>query len=60
MKSGPHISLKEFARRRRELMAMMEPGSIAILPSSMEAVRNNDVHYEFRQDSDFFYLTGFR
>lgn len=60
MKSGPRITQKEFSRRRKELMALMEPGSIAILPGAMELIRNNDVHYPFRQDSDFYYLTGFK
>ncbi|HEX7417513.1 MAG TPA: aminopeptidase P N-terminal domain-containing protein, partial [Steroidobacteraceae bacterium] len=33
--------------------------SIAILPSAPLRLRNNDVEYAYRQDSDFFYLTGF-
>lgn len=49
----------EFARRRRDLMACMEPNSIAIVPGAREVKRNADSHYPFRQDSDFFYLTGF-
>lgn len=60
MKAGPRITLREFARRRRELMALMQPDSIAILPSAREVIRNNDVDYQFRQDSDFYYLTGFK
>jgi len=53
------ISQKEFSRRRRQLMNMMGKGSIAIIPNSTEQVRNRDVEYPFRADSDFFYLTGF-
>lgn len=53
------ISKQEFARRRKNLMAQLEPNSIAIVPSSAEKLRNRDVHYPFRQDSDFYYLTGF-
>lgn len=49
----------EFARRRRQLMQMMGPESIAIVPAAQERVRNNDTHYPYRQDSDFRYLTGF-
>lgn len=60
MKAGPRISPKEYARRRKELMALMEPGSIAILPSATNMTRNNDVEFTFRQDSDFYYLTGFK
>jgi len=37
----------------------MAPNSVAIIPSAREATRSNDTHYRFRQDSDFFYLTGF-
>jgi Xaa-Pro aminopeptidase len=54
------ISRDEFARRRRQLMKAMGRDSIAILPSAPVRVRNNDVEYAFRQDSDFQYLTGFR
>lgn len=50
---------KEFARRRRQLMRMMGRGSLAILPASPPRLRNRDVHYPYRQDSDFYYLTGF-
>jgi Xaa-Pro aminopeptidase len=44
--------LKEFMRR-------MDPNSIAIVPASHEAVRSHDTNYRYRQNSDFFYLTGF-
>ncbi|MFT5484515.1 MAG: Xaa-Pro aminopeptidase [Halieaceae bacterium] len=53
------ITRQEFARRRRNLMAEFEPNSIAILPSASEKIRNGDVEYSFRQDSDFFYVSGF-
>ena len=49
----------EFKRRRRQLMQMMGPGAVAILPAAPEVVRNRDVHYPYRPDSDFYYLTGF-
>jgi Xaa-Pro aminopeptidase len=49
----------EFARRRRQLVRMMGKDSIAILPAALEKSRNGDVHYDYRPDSDFFYLTGF-
>ncbi|MEH6633866.1 MAG: Xaa-Pro aminopeptidase [Halioglobus sp.] len=53
------ISKSEFARRRKNLMALMEPNSIAIIPSAREQVRSRDTEYPFRQDSDFYYLCGF-
>jgi Xaa-Pro aminopeptidase len=37
----------------------MQPNSVAIIPAARETTRSNDTHYRFRQDSDFFYLTGF-
>lgn len=40
-------------------MQWMGANSIAILPAACEQVRSRDVHYHFRQDSDFWYLTGF-
>ena len=53
------ISKNEFARRRKNLMALMDPNSIAIIPSAREQVRSRDTGYPFRQDSDFYYLSGF-
>ena len=60
MPAAKPISRDEFARRRRQLMKAMGRDSIAILPAAPVRVRNNDVEYAFRQDSDFQYLTGFR
>jgi Xaa-Pro aminopeptidase len=34
-------------------------GGAAIFPSAPTAIRNNDVEHEYRQDTDFYYLTGF-
>jgi Xaa-Pro aminopeptidase len=54
------ITRKEFSRRRNQLMRMMGRNSIAIIPTSTEQLRNRDVEFPFRADSDFYYLTGFR
>ena len=51
--------LKEFSKRRKHLMQDMGKDSIAILPTAIEQVRNRDVNFPFRPDSDFLYLTGF-
>jgi Xaa-Pro aminopeptidase len=53
------ISRQEFARRRRELMDNMEENSIAVLPAAPERRRNRDIEHQYRQDSDFWYLSGF-
>jgi Xaa-Pro aminopeptidase len=47
-----------FANRRREFMKQMK-GGVAFFASAPVRVRNGDVDYDFRQDSDFYYLTGF-
>ncbi|MFZ0789484.1 MAG: aminopeptidase P N-terminal domain-containing protein [Chromatiaceae bacterium] len=49
----------EYARRRRALAKAIGPDALAILPAARETIRNRDVHYPFRQSSDFAYLTGF-
>ncbi len=38
---------------------MVGQGGIAILPAAPVRMRSRDVEYRFRQDSDFYYLTGF-
>lgn len=44
--------------RLRELMEKLPPNSVAVIPGGHEVRRNGDTDFEFRQDSDFFYLTG--
>jgi Xaa-Pro aminopeptidase len=48
-----------FHVHRRALASRIGPNGIAIIPAGTETIRNDDVNHEFRQDSDFFYLTGF-
>ncbi|OQK16636.1 Xaa-Pro aminopeptidase [Methyloprofundus sedimenti] len=49
----------EFKKRRELLMNQVGKGNIAIIASAVTRIRNRDVDYPFRQDSDFYYLTGF-
>ena len=49
----------EFKKRRTALMKQIGKGNIALIASAPQRTRNRDVHYPYRQDSDFFYLTGF-
>jgi len=53
------VSLDEFQTRRAQFMKKMAPNSIAIIPSAPEYLRNWDNHYPYRQNNDFYYLTGF-
>jgi Xaa-Pro aminopeptidase len=53
------IRLDQFVSRRQQLIEKMPSGSIAIIPAAQMKQRNSDVEYPFRQDSNFYYLTGF-
>lgn len=48
----------EYRQRREQVMAKISTGT-AIFRSAPTAVMHNDVEYVYRQDSDFYYLTGF-
>lgn len=49
-----------FAARRRAFLDRVGKDGMAVLFSAPHAKRNDDVHYEYRTDSYFYYLTGFR
>jgi Xaa-Pro aminopeptidase len=53
------MNKQEFEKRRRQLMRMVGQGGIVILPSAPVRTRSRDVEYRYRQDSDFYYMTGF-
>jgi Xaa-Pro aminopeptidase len=53
------MDAKEFPRRRKRLMDMMGDESVAIIPTASVLIRNRDVTFPFRPDSDFYYLTGY-
>ncbi|MCC4610066.1 aminopeptidase P N-terminal domain-containing protein [Xanthomonas campestris pv. zinniae] len=59
MKKLTGIGAAEYARRRKQLMQMAGEHAILILPAAPERVRSHDTHYPYRQDSDFWYLSGF-
>ena len=48
-----------FKKRRQALMQQLGQGNIALIQSAAPSVRNRDVDFPFRQDRDFYYLTGF-
>ena len=50
---------EEFWKRRTRVFAQMQPNSALLLFSEIEKRRNNDCTYPFRQDSYFWYVTGF-
>ncbi|NJN32139.1 MAG: M24 family metallopeptidase [Synechococcales cyanobacterium RM1_1_8] len=52
------VRAEEYAQRRAQLLEKLGQ-STAIFRSAPQAIMHNDVEYNFRQDSDFYYLTGF-
>lgn len=53
------LSTHALAQHRSQLMALMAPNSIAVIPAASAKVRSRDTDYIFRQSSDFYYLSGF-
>ncbi len=53
------MNAEVFARRRVEFLSRIGPDSVAVLAAAPVRPRSRDVTYPYRQDSDFYYLTGF-
>lgn len=51
--------LSEFTNRRQQLMSSIGQDAVAIVSAAPEYLRNGDSHYPYRQNSNFYYLTGF-
>ncbi|MDA7817604.1 aminopeptidase P N-terminal domain-containing protein [Sulfurimonas sp.] len=54
------IKESEYKKRRDILGKKLRNNSIAIILSSEHKKRSNDTEYPYRQDSNFYYLTGFK
>ena len=57
MRSAP-LPATFFSRNRSKLVEEIGPGSLAVFSSASKVVRSADQYFPFRQQSDFFYLTG--
>ncbi|WP_426817519.1 Xaa-Pro aminopeptidase [Winslowiella sp. 2C04] len=53
------VNLSAFLQRRQTLLAKMAPASAAVIFAAPEATRSADSEYPYRQNSDFWYFTGF-
>jgi Xaa-Pro aminopeptidase len=53
----PIFDMNIFAERRKQLGQQIQGGAL-IVASHPEYIRNHDVHFPYRQDSNLFYLTG--
>ncbi len=53
------VKMTEYAKRRKQLMQKIGSNGVVILAAAPTARRNGDADYAYRQQSDFYYLTGF-
>ena len=51
---------QDYLLRRQVLAESLPECSVALIPAAREILRNGDSHYRFRQNSDFYYLTGYQ
>lgn len=56
--SANHDILRQAKQRRAEFLRRIK-GGVAVFAAAPLLIRNNDVEHEYRQDTDFYYLTGF-
>lgn len=53
------VNQEEYQARRSRLARLLPDDAVALVSAARELPRNGDAHYRFRQDSNFYYLTGF-
>jgi len=53
------IKESEYKKRRESLAKRLPKNSIGVIFSAEPATRSHDTHHPYRQDSNFYYLTGF-
>ncbi|EKE87636.1 Xaa-Pro aminopeptidase [Idiomarina xiamenensis] len=53
------LTTTDYQRRRQALLKQLPADSIAVIAAASEVTRSRDTEFPFRQNSDFFYLTGF-
>jgi len=53
------FKLSELQHRRKQLISCIKRDELIVLMAAPEYLRNGDVFYSYRQNSDFYYLTAF-
>lgn len=53
------FKLSELRQRRQQLLSNLKDDELIILIAAPECLRNGDVFYSYRQNSNFYYLTAF-
>lgn len=51
--------IPSYFKERRDALTKKHPNSVFIFPSLPEFIRNGDVNYYYRQDTNLYYLSGF-
>jgi Xaa-Pro aminopeptidase len=51
--------IPQYFKARRDRLMNAHPGAAFLFPSAQERLRNPDVPFPFRQESNFYYLSGF-
>lgn len=54
----PGITALEYAQRRSRLANKLPKNAIAVVAANEVQYRASGIFHEYRQDSNFFYLTG--
>ena len=54
------IKENEYSKRRKKLAKKLRANSLALVCAAVPKVRSNDTEYPYRQNSNFYYLTGFK
>ncbi len=54
----PRMTADQHAARRAQFLQQLGD-AVAVIPAGRATVRNPDVEHEFRQESNFYFLTGF-
>jgi len=54
------IKEKEYRKRRERLLKKLPENSVGVIFSAEPSTRSHDTHHPYRQDSDFYYLCGFK
>jgi len=54
------IKEKEYSKRRKTLVSKLKKNSVSVVLSAEAKTRSNDTEYPYRQNSNFYYLTGFK
>jgi len=54
------IQEKEYQSRRAAFAKSLKTNSIAVILSAKMQIRSNDTEFPYRQNSNFYYLTGFK